>query len=117
MVLLDHSRKELADHPEMGNGIHLESFLDHSVISSKNGHAGTDSGIVYQDRGVAMIPADLCCHGGDFQLRSYIGLIEKDVACCRMSKLALARFENRAGVRFRQDDQGLNPYAEGSSAH
>lgn len=114
MVLGDHSGQEFANHPEMRHGIHLEGFLNHPVIASKNCCAGTDSGIVDQDRGVTMISADLCCDGRDLRLRGYVGLIEIDVGCCRVSNLALAQPENRASVRFQQDDQGLKALRSGS---
>jgi len=79
MILLDHGWQELAHHPEMRYGIHLESLLYHLLVAPQYSLPGADARIVDQNCGISMISSDLCAYGGDLRTRGYVGLVEKYV--------------------------------------
>ncbi len=81
MILLDHSREKLSDHPEVRNSVDLENLLNHFFPAPEYGLASADPSIVYQNCWFSMIPSNLRSNRSNCCRVCNVGFVEKDAGC------------------------------------
>jgi hypothetical protein len=80
VVLLDHGRQELPDRQEVGKRVDLERPADGGLWLIENGHGIANSGIIDQDRRLAMGLANLSPDRCEVLGRRDVGLVEVDAS-------------------------------------
>lgn len=78
VVLLDHGRQELPHRQEVGKRVDLERPANRALRLIKNRHGIANSGIVDQDRRLAMRLANLSTDRCEVLGRRDVGLVEVD---------------------------------------